>query len=414
MKKSARSAAQAALAALLALAIARPVAADAVRDWSLVAAAVAAQPPTPGAGTPAERQPYFWGDVAAVHVAIYDAVLAIDGGFTPFTMAFPEPSPSASREAAIATAAARVLEGLFPSRSAAAQRALEDALAAIPDGDPKRRGIEIGTATAHSALAARASDGRPVAVVQNSPGTRPGEFRGVNPILAFAPGLRPFAIPRAKPFLPPPPPRLASAAYARDFAEVKALGGVESAQRSAAQLDAARFHTEMPFTFWSRNFAALATGSSAENARLLAQLYVTEADAALVCFTAKMHYAAWRPESAIPLAGDDGNDATAPDPAWKPVLPTPNHPEYPAAHGCLVGGLKGVLAAVGRAREPLAFDSTVTGTTRRYADVAALVREIGDARVHGGMHFRTATERGAQLGERIAAWIAKRHFRASD
>lgn len=394
----------------VALASAQPAAADAVRDWSLVAAAVAAQAPTPDAGTPAERQPYFWGDVAAVHVAIHDAVVAIDGGSTPFTSAFPEPRPDASRDAAIASAAAGVLEGLFPSRSAAARKAYDEALAAIPEGEAKRRGVEIGVATARSALAARARDGRPV-TVRSEVGTKPGEFRGANSVLAFAAGLRPFAIPRAKPFLPPAPPPLASAAYARDYAEVKAFGGAESALRSPAQLEAARFHTEPPFPFWSRNFASLATGSPAENARLLAQLYVTEADAALVCFAAKMQFFAWRPESAIPLAGEDGNAATVPDPAWKPALPTPNHPEYPAAHGCLVGGLKGVLAAVGRAREPLAFDSTVTGTTRRYADADALVREIADARVHGGMHFRTATQRGTQLGERVAAWIAKRHFR---
>ena len=84
--------------------------------------------------------------------------------------------------------------------------------------------------------------------------------------------------------------------------------------------------------------------STLQNARLLAQLNVAIADAAIACFEAKYTYVFWRPVTAIPLAATDGNPRTTEDPAWMPLFATPAHPEYPSAHSCLSAAAAGVLA----------------------------------------------------------------------
>ena len=147
-------------------------------------------------------------------------------------------------------------------------------------------------------------------------------------------------------FRAPGPPALTSAAYAADVNETKALGAAASTTRTAEQTEIARFHTEPPFNFWPRNLRVFATTADgvASQARLMAMLWVALADSLDACFESKYTYLAWRPISAITLDGD-GNDATIIDPAWTPVLPTPNHPEYPAAHACGAGAVAEVLRA---------------------------------------------------------------------
>ena len=175
----------------------------------------------------------------------------------------------------------------------------------------------------------------------------------------------------------------------------------------------ARFHAEPPAPFITRNLGRFArsTRDVAEAARLMAWLYVVHADVIVACFEAKYHHAAWRPQSAIPLADTDGNDATPADPAWAPALPTPNHPEYPAAHSCTAGGIGETLYRYhGTHRVSYAFDSTVTGTTRRYTTTEALGDESETARVAGGMHFRFSTVDGLVLGQQVARWVADHHF----
>jgi hypothetical protein len=68
--------------------------------------------------------------------------------------------------------------------------------------------------------------------------------------------------------------------------------------------------------------------SLAANARMLAELNLAMADAAIVAWDAKYLYETWRPVTAIHDAADDGNSQTAPDPLWQPLLITPPFPEY--------------------------------------------------------------------------------------
>jgi hypothetical protein len=195
--------------------------------------------------------------------------------------------------------------------------------------------------------------------------------------------------------------------------EVKAIASTTSTLRTAEQSEVARFFTEPPPPWQWRNRARFATASPnlADNARITALFAVASTDAVAACFETKYHYNFWRPTSAIRLADTDGNPATEADAGWTPFVATPNHPEYPAAHGCDDGASAEVIRSFyGTKNVRFAFDSTVTGTTHLYDSTDDLVRDTRNARVWGGMHFRNSTIVGTELGKDIAKWVAKRHF----
>ena len=148
-----------------------------------------------------------------------------------------------------------------------------------------------------------------------------------------------------------------------------------------------------------------------EAARTLALANTVMADALQACWDAKYTYAAWRPVTAIPAADTDGNDRTKADPGWQSLVPTPPHPEYPSAHNCVTGSFGEVVASLlGSHRIELDVDSTSTGTTRHYAHVNDLRRDIHNARVYAGFHWRTSDEVGYRLGQRVAHWALQRYF----
>ncbi len=385
---------------------------NAVSQWNEIATTTINLPAS-ATGTPEEQRPNTTVDLATVHVAIYDALVAITGTHRPFAVTPTAAAAGASQEAAAGAAAYRVLLGLFPSRSASYQAAYDTFVAGLPDGTAKTRGLALGAEVAAGILALRANDGRSVALAPYVPGTGPGQFRGVNPVGRPNPFIRPFALTSMAQFRVPGPPSLTSAEYAADVNETKALGSTASSTRTAEQTEIARFHTQAPPTFWPTNVRsfAMTERSLADHARLMAMVWVAQADAQNACFESKYFFQFWRPSSAITLADGDGNDATTVDAAWAPVVATPNHPEYPAAHSCLSAATSTVLRAFYRTPN-VTFDmsSTVTGTTRRYTSTAALVDEIRIARIAGGMHFRRATVDGATLGTSVADWVLTKHF----
>lgn len=385
---------------------------NAVSYWNEIATTTINQPAA-ATGSPEEQRPNTAVDLATVHVAVYDAMMAIAGTHRPYAITPVAAAAGASQEAAIASAAYRVLLGLFPNRSAQYQAAYDTFVAALPDGTAKTQGLALGAEVAAGILALRANDGRSVALAPYVPGTAPGQFRGINPIGRPNPFIKPFALTSNAQFRAPGPPALSSAAYAADVNETKALGSASSTTRTAEQTETARFHTQAPPTYWPDNLRkfAMTDRSLAEHARLLAMAFVAQADAGNACFESKYHYQFWRPSSAITLADTDGNDATTVDTAWAQVVPTPNHPEYPAAHSC-VSGATAEIMHVYYGTPNITFDmsSTVTGSTHRYTTTAALVDEIQIARIAGGMHFRFSTVDGAALGKSVAAWVVAHHF----
>jgi PAP2 superfamily len=305
---------------------------------------------------------------------------------------------------------------LYPDRAALYQPAVSSALAAVADGGAKTDGMSIGIAAANAILNLRLNDGRAVVLTPYVPGSGAGQFRGSNPANMFYPYIRPFALQHVAQFRPAGPPSLTSARYEQDFNETKSMGAANSTARSAVQTDTARFHTDAPPRFWTRNVRQFANNQAtlADSARLMAMLWVAQADASIACFEAKYFYQAWRPTSAITLADGDGNANTAADAAWTPVVPTPNHPEYPAAHACNAAAVAEVLRVFyGTRQVSFGFESGAAGLSsnrRDYTSTDAMIEELQNARIWGGMHFRYSCDDGAALGKAVVKWVVTQRF----
>ena len=261
----------------------RPIAitpgSDVIAYWNQIATNTVNVAPA-ATGTPEERRPVYNLDLATVHVAMFDAVNAIDGSYERYAAQPTTATAGASLEAAAAAAAYHALKGLFPNRTAQYQAAYDSYVATLPDGDAKTRGLQIGQEVAVQIVALRADDGR-FTPVTYTPTSLPGRFRGTNPINTFLPFVRPFTLQSASQFRADGPPPLTSVEYAADVNETKALGAVNSSVRTAEQTEIARFHTEPPPVFWPRNLRIFATADRGvtENARTLAALWTAQADA---------------------------------------------------------------------------------------------------------------------------------------
>jgi hypothetical protein len=147
-----------------------------------------------------------------------------------------------------------------------------------------------------------------------------------------------------------------------------------------------------------------------QTTRMLAMAHVAGADALIACFEAKYQYWFWRPSQAIPQADTDGNHATVADPDWRPLRPTPNHPEYPSAHACHTTAVATALAAFfGTDNVPFSLDSRVTGTLREYERFHDAVKAVNWARVLAGFHFRNSDQEGSVLGREVGRYVTN-HF----
>jgi hypothetical protein len=392
--------------------------ADVIADFNAIGARTVAPTGVPAPGYPAvtdeEKRTVSWVDLATMHLAMYDAVVAIEGKYQPYAVTPLSPAAGASSSAAAGAAACAVLQGLFPNRSPQYSADCASYQPGAGADDATNKGITLGIEVGTAMLAERAGDGRS-SLENYVPGGGTGDYVPPvpgNPALHFAPYMRPFAVGSLQQFRADGPPDLTSATYAQDFAEVKEFGVAGGAQLSADQQDAARFHTDNPNLFWPRGTRVFMNKPSVlENARLAAMLQTSMADAIVGCFDSKYYFDAWRPRTAIPAAGADGNPATTDDPAWMPFLATPNHPEYPSGHTCIAGAVAEVVKFYNKTpKVAFTWTSPVTGTARSYASVHEMVREIKDARVWGGMHFRFANEDGATLGRRTAQWVVRNYF----
>ena len=238
------------------------------------------------------------------------------------------------------------------------------------------------------------------------------------PIGVYLGHVRPFVLRSADQFRPAGPPALGSRAWARDFNETKAIGSSTSLTRTAEQTLAARFWAEAPVQQARGSFRAFVLEHRLgvnDAARFMAMVSVTYADALIACFDAKYHFAFWRPVTAIRAGDTDGNLRTIGDPAWSPLLPaTPNHPEYPSAHSCITpaGGLV-VARFLGTNRIDFTVPSLTGLGDRHFATVADLRSEVSNARIWGGIHFRSAVVDGATIAKRTAAYVLGHAFAPS-
>jgi hypothetical protein len=231
---------------------------------------------------------------------------------------------------------------------------------------------------------------------------------------ALEPGwgrVTPFVLDRGDRFRPPAPYALTSVAYGKDFAEIAAVGSAASGTRTADQTEAALFWRATAAQEWNalaRSLAAVEHLSVTETARLLVALNTAEADAAIAAWDAKFTYRQWRPVTGIREAADDDNPGTAPVVDWTPLLLTPPFPDYVCGHTALGGAAQVVLERWFGAgpRSGLSLTSpALPGVTRHWSTFEAIGDEVGNARVWGGVHWRTSCERGRVLGEKVGSYV---------
>jgi hypothetical protein len=431
-----RAGALAAAAALAALVVPAAAQAGAVTDWNAIGQAETV-PLRPTAHGQARG-------MAMVAGAMYDAVNAIDRGHQPYLLDLDEVNaPSwASMDAAAATAAYRVLLAITPlARHGALDTAYTGTLLLIPDGPMEQAGVAAGEAAATAMLASRQGDGF-MASFTPTIGTEAGDWRplGWPTTPAFDPdgwayNLKPFLIESPSQFRADGPPALDSEQYTADFNEVKELGAVNSSKRTDDETKAAVFWQFAPAALWNplaRNLAGRNGLNAADEARLYAEIDLTVADAVTTCWNNKYTFQFWRPRAAIQEAGTDGNPATIADPSWEPLftpatvttppLITPPFPAYPSGHGCVTGSVMNTMSDFfGGDKVEDGFD-IVSGRSlngaaippRHFERFSAVTKEVIDARIWGGIHFRTDDVHGAVLGKRVAHWVGKHYFQPLD
>ncbi len=413
----------------LALLFPRQAAADAVTDWNANAGKAAlAACIAPGDDPLHESRLY-----AMMHVAIHDALNAIDRRSRPYAYDAQGPA-GASRDAAVAEAARDVLVPAiaqipFPpvclqAGIASVEADYAAALAAVTDGAAARaQGIQIGQAAAAAILALRAGDGSdtPLQVFDYKQGTNPGEYRFTPGFgFVFAPGwakVIPFVLNHASQFRPGPPYKVSSKKYTADFNEIKALGGDDNATPSARtpdQTEIARFWLESSPLAWNRIARSVSADQKLdlwENARLFGLLNLALADGYIASWDAKYHYSFWRPVTAIHTAGNDGNPDTVGDPTWTPLQLTYPIPDYDSGHS-VQGGTAAQVLKEYFGTDNISFEacsltllagkcSDPSPIFRSYTSFSQASEENGLSRILVGIHFRNAVEEGIKHGQKI-------------
>ena len=366
-------------------------------------------------------------DFAIVHLAIYDAVESIDHGFEAYYKRVPR--ASGSPIAAAAKAGHDTLVGLFPTQSAALDADYE-AFLATNDIDSLDPGTAVGAQAAANMLALRSNDGRfPPSPPPYLGSTAIGQWRPTPSLLpgtppTLSPGLtpwvatvRPFTMQSDSQFRVDPPTELTSDRYADDYNEVKSIGSLTSTTRTAEQTEIGYFWADSGPLLWQNALRYISDNYLAdigESARMYALAETAMADAQIACWDSKYFYNFWRPITAIRLGDQDGNPATAVDPAWQPLIDTPNFPEYPSGHADISAAVSHALRLFFGTDE-LSFQMTTTNAlalqkTRSYTRFSEAEREVIDARVYVGIHYRNSDNTAAAQGRRVAKWVFRHDF----
>ena len=366
-------------------------------------------------------------NMALVHVAMFDAVNAIDRSYEGYA-ADVKASSGASQEAAAAQAAHDTLVALYPSRQAVFDAALAQDLAGIPRGRA-RQGIAIGQEVARQILELRSTDGAADVETYTPPSNDPGQWHPTFPdfspaAAAHVPSMEPFAIDSAIQFQPGPPPALNTPEYAAAYNEAKVVGAfdAETADRDAnglpdrtAQQSQTALLWRVPLTHhqvWNRVAQDVVRAqdiSLVDSARAFALLNMAFNDALQTSFASKFHYGLWRPVEAIRSTADDGNPLTEPEPNWRPLHPgTPPYPSY-AGNAATIGAASAtVLSEV--FGDDVDFDIRwdsygFPGVTRSYDSFWEAANEEAVSRVYGGIHYTFDSVAGQGIGTGVGNFV---------
>jgi hypothetical protein len=379
-----------------------PACADVVTDWNVTANALVANDL---GNNPKLRT------LAMVHVAMSDAINTVQNRYTRVVATLPA-APGASAEAAAATAARQILIRVYPAKKGNIEEAYAASLKAIPDGPAKSEGIELGMKVADAVWTECAKDGTDAPDTYR-PHAAPGAYVPTStPLWEQYARAKPWVLKSADQFRPGPPPALSSAEWARDYNEVKNLGGTNSTARTPEQTEAVKFWDNVNFGgAWqaaSRELAIKKQLPLAESARVFALLNMSLANAYIVNWEAKYHYNFWRPVTAIRNGDQDGNDATERDGGWTSLNPTPMHPEYPSQATINAMLASAVLESVFGPVRVIPFTATDVRDpkrTRQFASLADMAEEQKNVRVWGGVHYRFAIRTSEGVGQKVAAYM---------
>jgi hypothetical protein len=411
--------------ALMTATSAPPAAANEVLAWNEIAVKVALA----GGQNPVQ----ITRTLAMVQGAVHDALNAINRRYAAYYFEGPGEA-GASPDIAVAAAAHTVLGGVTPQFGTPAQKvaalalaeeAYMAALGRVTDQAAKTRGEVVGRAAGAAMLALRKDDGA-TKDAPYTPGTAPGKWRPhpnpdpPNPPVAdatmargYAPSVlpgwgnvTPFTLLSASQFWLSGPPALTSEAYARDYNEIKRLGGQVSQDRTPEQTEIARFWFEGAPS-WSR-IARVVAGNRKLDAwdspRLLGLMSLSMADGYIAGFKIRYVYDSWRPVTAIREGDSDGNDATAGDPTWNSLQNTPSVSDYPSTMSLISGAAAAALAGV-LGTDQVDFSATsgppFADITRSFKSFSQAAREAADSRVYAGIHFRTSCDDGLVLGRKV-------------
>jgi hypothetical protein len=360
-----------------------------------------------------------------VQAAVYDAVTKLEGRYAPYHDFTAVVAPGASVQAAVAAATRTILDNYLPDQQPVVDAEYTAYIGALTGGVPD--GIAVGEAAAQDIIALRAGDGLKAATPS---------YGGIGPILPgqwqLQPGqavqtpwlatMRPFLLNQASQFRAEPPPPLDSNRYAKDLNETAAYGALNSTVRTPAQTATAYFWVWNNINQYNQTMQTVVAQRGldlVDAAHLLAMGEIVSTDAGIACYDSKFFYLAWRPITAIRNADKDSNPDTTADPTWQALLPVPGHPEYPSQHGCFTAAFSDALAAALHTKH---LDVTMPGgqngssaltTTQHFDNVDDIQRQVVDARVWLGFHFRNSVEQGEKLGNRVAAWELRQFFKRS-
>jgi hypothetical protein len=358
-----------------------------------------------GCGQSAAAELYTLRDVdALVHVAMFEAVNAIERRYTPFTTTIEAPA-GASPVAAAAQAAHDVLAAQCPQASVATGAALSASLSEVADGAGRAAGVEVGRKAAAEVLKAREGSGAN-GVDPYWPAPSPGAFaypateRG-----RLWAKMKPWVMTRPDELRPPPPPALDSEVFLRDLAEIKRVGGKRTAERTRAQADVADYWGARDVRIVLRQLVGLPGRSLVQDARFLALAEMAWTDTFVSMMDAKYAYLFWRPVTAIRHHAKTPGDAQ-----WEPLVPNPPHPEYTCGHCMSAAAVAAVIEAEFGARMPeIALDEPNT-LTRRFTSAIDYADEVGMARLYGGVHYRFSIDAGRAAGLEIGRLAVRRHL----
>ena len=352
---------------------------------------------------------------AIVQAAVYDAVNGVGRRYTPYRVDRAAPS-STSADAAAAGAAYTALIALIPSQRTLFDQRLNATLAGLATASgtltrPVAQGLEWGRTVAKGMLAWRVRDRIRTKEGEYVVKAVPGGWQPTSP----TPGppvdrqfatLTPFALTSPSQFTPPAPPSVAGHTYALDQAEVQALGGARSGERTPRETRIALFwHADMPVAVWNHAADGLIVTertSLPDSARLLALLNIALADTTIGIRNAQSADDFWRPVTAI---------AATANAAWTPLLPSPDVQEYPSTDAALANAAATVLASLYGDRT--SFVVTSAGAVRRFTSFSSAVRQVEASEIYAGIDFRFSCQAGARLGDLVARYSVSTLMRST-